>query len=276
MYFTEEDYRKIEKWLQGRAVKDSQLPPAKPLTGCEEVAILQENMNKRTNIHTIAEKCSESYFDFYNVTERNKVSGLSLKEAISYVPVDMRKPGLVITFLDRDNFWEVVQYEGTTKEHWDYISHWEDIKELPDNIKDTDTDITWGKKRKVFKLNIQVVPDPDGSETVEINPLEQSDFNLEDTIYIIRYNFDIKGNITLPNNCELQFEGGKLKIWEGVILDLNEVKITGVVGDIAEYMIQKDGSRVINYAKGQLNYTNGLEVYTGSEWKKLNIEAGVQ
>lgn len=278
MYFTEEDYKNIEKWLQHRAIKDSQLYCAKPLTGDEQVAILQEGVNKKVNIHQIAEKCSESYFDFYNVTERHKVFNLTLREAISYVPINIRKPGLVVTFLDKDNFWRVVQYEGTVKGHWDYENHWKDVKELPDDIKDTDQDITWGKKRKVLKLNVQVVPEPDGSETMEINPLEQSDFDQEDTVYIIRYNFDIRSriilpevrdNVTIPSNCEIRFEGGKLKLWENSLLDLNGAKITGVVGDIADYIIQEDGSRVINYAEGQLNYTDRLEIYTGSEWKKL-------
>lgn len=269
MYFTEEDYKNIEKWLQHRAIKDSQLYCAKPLTGNEQVVILQEGVNKKVNIHQITEKCSENYFDFYNVTERHKVFNLTLREAISYVPINIRKPGLVVTFLDKDNFWRVVQYEGTVKGHWDYESHWKDVKELPDDIKDTDQDITWGKKRKVLKLNVQVVPEPDGSETMEINPLEQTDFDQEDTIYIIKYNFDIRGNITIPDNCELHFEGGKLKIWEEIILDLNSAGLTGVIGDIDNYIVKEDGGTIINYAKGQLNYKDSLEVYTEEGWKSV-------
>lgn len=42
--------------------------------------------------------------------------------------------------------------------------------------------------------------------------LSQSDFNQGNTIYEIRYDFDLNGNtISIPDNCELKFEGGSLK-----------------------------------------------------------------
>lgn len=270
MYLTEEDYKKIEKWLQGRSVKDSQLPSVDSLNGCEEVAILQKGINKKVNIHQIAEECSKSYFDFYNVTERHKLCQLTLREAISYVPLKIRKPGLVITFLDKDNFWRIVQYVGTSVNHYDYLSHWVDLKPISDN-KDDIEEVSWGKKRKILPLNIKVIPDPEGTETIEINPLESTDFDTENTIYVIRYNFDIRGHITLPKNCELHFEGGSIKLWGGVILDLNNVKITGIVGDIEDYIIKEDGSTIQNYATGQMNYKESLKVYTGTEWREVAL-----
>lgn len=42
--------------------------------------------------------------------------------------------------------------------------------------------------------------------------LSQSDFNQANTIYEIRYDFDLNGNtISIPDNCELKFIGGSLK-----------------------------------------------------------------
>lgn len=42
--------------------------------------------------------------------------------------------------------------------------------------------------------------------------LSQSDFNQANTIYEIRYDFDLNGNtISIPENCELKFVGGSLK-----------------------------------------------------------------
>lgn len=42
--------------------------------------------------------------------------------------------------------------------------------------------------------------------------LSQSDFNKANTIYEIRYDFDLNGNtISIPDNCELKFVGGSLK-----------------------------------------------------------------
>lgn len=48
--------------------------------------------------------------------------------------------------------------------------------------------------------------------TKTINLLTQDVFNQSNTIYEIRYDFDLGGEtITLPNNCTLKFEGGSLK-----------------------------------------------------------------
>ena len=48
MFFTEEDYRKIEKWFSHRAIRDTQFPPANPLTGEELIALIQEGENRTT------------------------------------------------------------------------------------------------------------------------------------------------------------------------------------------------------------------------------------
>lgn len=67
--------------------------------------------------------------------------------------------------------------------------------------------------------------------------LSQSDFNQANTIYEIRYDFDLNGNtISIPDNCELKFIGGSLK--NGTInfnntLLSGDIKIkTNILGDI--------------------------------------------
>ena len=67
--------------------------------------------------------------------------------------------------------------------------------------------------------------------------LSQSDFNQANTIYEIRYDFDLNGNtISIPENCELKFVGGSLK--NGTInfnntLLSGDIKIkTNILGDI--------------------------------------------
>lgn len=52
--------------------------------------------------------------------------------------------------------------------------------------------------------------------------LSQSDFNQANTIYEIRYDFDLNGGtISIPNNCELKFVGGSLK--NGTIVFSNTI-----------------------------------------------------
>jgi hypothetical protein len=40
MFFTIDDYRKIEKWLKANGVKDSDMPSAKEFTGEELITIV--------------------------------------------------------------------------------------------------------------------------------------------------------------------------------------------------------------------------------------------
>ncbi len=56
-------------------------------------------------------------------------------------------------------------------------------------------------------MNIQVIP----QNIVEgINRLTQSAINTPDTIYIVRYDFEISEPVTLPYGCELRIEGGSI------------------------------------------------------------------
>ena len=47
MFFTQDDYRRIEKWLQHRAVSDSELPMADPISSTDFIAIVQNGVNKK-------------------------------------------------------------------------------------------------------------------------------------------------------------------------------------------------------------------------------------
>ena len=55
-----------------------------------------------------------------------------------------------------------------------------------------------------------------------VNTLTQAMINTANTIYIIQYDYILDGNIILPANCILQFEGGSIKNISG-----NNYKVTG-------------------------------------------------
>lgn len=62
-----------------------------------------------------------------------------------------------------------------------------------------------GKGYKILRKNIKTV------NNVKKNVLEQSMINSVNTIYEIRYDFDLNGaTITIPSGCTLTFEGGSL------------------------------------------------------------------
>lgn len=65
------------------------------------------------------------------------------------------------------------------------------------------------------------------------NVLLQEDFNHSNTIFIVRYDFDLNGKeLVLLDDCEIRFEGGTFK---NGTLNLNNAKVLGMVGDYKDY-----------------------------------------
>ena len=50
--------------------------------------------------------------------------------------------------------------------------------------------------------------------------LQQSDFLYENTIYVVRYDFIVNSNVTVPAGCVLRFEGGSIYVNSGCQLDV--------------------------------------------------------
>lgn len=288
MYFTQEDFRKIEKWLQQRAVRDTQLPLADALTGAEQLAIVQGGENKLVPLYAFVERLNDMDIpDFYNVTDRKNKAKITLREAINLVPVEQRRAGLVITFIDENDNWDIVQFKGQFTSQWNELNLWrglfegsfnarmyypddEDIAGIQDGnrkflkLKDRPYDKAnfSGKGMKILRKNLEgsracSIDDDDYYENV----LYQEDFNLENTIYIVRYDFLIKEHIRIPNGCELLFEGGTIK---GTSIDLNNCKLNGMVGLESDYIIDTE---VSNWAEGQIEFRNGrIQCWNGTEW----------
>lgn len=129
MYFTQEDYRKIENWLYKRSIKDNDLPIANSIKGNEKIPLLQDEENKISNIEDIAQYVGTTIIpDFYNITENNDdTSFKSLREALSKVPRSHQKLGLVITYRNIDDKWCIFQFTSKSLSAWNNTTYWEDI-----------------------------------------------------------------------------------------------------------------------------------------------------
>lgn len=131
MYFTQDDYRKIEKWLQQRAVKDSQLPQTDSIEGTETIAVVQNGENKVITLNEFIEQLTtldpflyasnHIYLPFKN--ESPECTRLQ-------VPCKKRRKGLWITYKDCDGKVIAEWYNGdnTCDEEWrdsaNWISYW--------------------------------------------------------------------------------------------------------------------------------------------------------
>lgn len=129
MYFTQEDYRKIENWLYKRSIKDNDLPIANSIKGNEKIPLLQNEENKISNIEDIAQYVGTTIIpDFYNITENNDdTSFKSLREALSKVPRSHQKLGLVITYRNINDKWCIFQFTSKSLSAWNNTTYWEDI-----------------------------------------------------------------------------------------------------------------------------------------------------
>ena len=127
MYFTTEDYKKIERWLQLRTKKDSDFKVAKTLTGKESIPILQDNENKLTTINEITKGLTiNNITDFFNVTAYNNADYSDLVDAVSSVPNTAKKIGLVISYR-KNNVWYIAQYRGANISTWEDTTYWDDL-----------------------------------------------------------------------------------------------------------------------------------------------------
>lgn len=237
MFFTQEDYRKIEKWLLANSVKDTEFAGASlPLKGNETVAFVQDGKN----VNVLLKDLIEQIFllgvsDFLNVTDKYGESYLTLSQAIQLIPFRSRKIGQVITFLDEDGKWKLFQFQGERVNQWNNATLWVDLIERRQGISIIDseyitatvdnlnqTSLTFEDKnynttdysglgRVYLRKNIQSVVNPNTGITYSTNLLTQDMLSKENTIYIIQYDYSLNyQTITIPEGCVLQFEGGSI------------------------------------------------------------------
>lgn len=292
MYFTEEDYRKIEKWLNNRAVKDTELLEADKLSGQERIAIVQNGINKVTTIKEITNVCIH---DFINVTTLVNKCNLSLQEAVNLVPTHKRKLGLAITYRSEKGNWIIMQFTGTSINQWNTLDCWKNVVDLNldeiHNIYADEEDITEvvsdGKSYFKFrdrhhnsdaftdKGKVIIRQNLTGSELCSIddedhiiNILTQDMIAEPNTIYVIQYNFDLQGEpIKVPSGSVLQFEGGSIN---NGTLTLDNTMVLGAY----TYSEIGDATIIGSFHTGQImTFKEGnrqlLKWWNGTEWKLI-------
>lgn len=289
MFFTQEDYRNIEKWLQTRAVKDTDLKESDPLLGKEEIAIIQDGKNKRTSLKQLV---SVVIHDFLNVTTLSNMCNLSLEDAVALVPPEKRKLGLAITYRTIKGNWVIMQFTGTSVNQWSMLSNWQNIVEanleelhnvyadeeditadvidgksylkLKDRHHNTDNFVDKGLiilRRNYTGTNACSVDDEDHI----INILTQDMIGEASTIYVVQYNFDLQGeNLSLPKDCVLLFKGGSINNGS---LTLNNTSVLGA----AEYSEMGNAIFLGSFNTGQVmtfaeNERQLLKWYDGRNW----------
>lgn len=226
MFFTEEDYRKIEKWLVSKGVMDTQFSPATTLDGNETIAIVQNGKNVNTTIDALVEKLFLlGVNDFLNITDKYNQPAISLIQAISLIPFRHRKIGQVITFLNEDNKWVIYQFQGSSLTQWNNPTQWVNVigSAITGELVPDEEDLTGIKEgdKTVLKFKNKAYSTANFSGLGRVylrkniaggkNILTQQMINQENTRYILQYDYDLNGQtITIPANCVIEFEGGSI------------------------------------------------------------------
>lgn len=168
MFFTQEDYRKIEKWLLANSRKDTDfVGAATPLKGNEILAIVQNGQNMKVSLKDFIDQLFLlGVSDFVNITTKFGESNISLSQAIQLIPFRSRKIGQVITFLDENGEWKLFQFQGERVNQWNNTTLWVD---LGDNIN---------LGRYIFKNNLCGAPSDIG-EYNDLSSVASSPFNLD-------------------------------------------------------------------------------------------------
>lgn len=263
MYFTQEDYRKIEAYLKSKAARDTSFDSATtPLQGNETIVLVQGGKNVNTTVSDIVSQFfALGVSDFINVTDKYGISYNTLDEAIRVIPWRSRKVGQVITFLNEQGEWHLYQYQGESILTWNNTTLWVDLLEsrivnsiLPDqedltmtepdadgnsymHFKDKDYSIDdfSGLGRVYLRKNLQTLTDPNTGETRLINYLTQTMVGKENVIYHIQYDYNLNGQtIIIPEGCVLLFEGGSIS--NGTI-NCTNTEILGTLGGFESDLI---------------------------------------
>lgn len=128
MFFTQEDYKNIEQWLQRNSVKDTEFQEALPAKGNEWMVITQDGYNRKVRLVDFVKLIQElGVQDFINVTDNYNARNITLETAIKLIPYRSRKEGQVITFLNEENNWETYQFTGTLNQ-WNILECWNNQK----------------------------------------------------------------------------------------------------------------------------------------------------
>lgn len=253
MFFTQEDYRKIEKWLLANSRKDTDfVGAATPLKGNETVVLVQNSKNVRVSLKDLINQIFLlGVSDFLNVTDKFNAPLITIEQAIQLIPFKSRKLGQVITFLNEDNVWGIYQFQGDSINQWNNPTLWiqvignSNIEVVPDNEDITGTKVGnrlilsfankkyepnkfSGLGRVYLRKNVVNVEDPVTGNMVTMNYLQQSMITKENTIYIVQYSYDLnKQTISIPEGSILLFEGGDIN--NGTI-NCNSTIIVGKFG----------------------------------------------
>lgn len=194
------------------------------------------------------------------------------QEARLNIPSKYRRHGLWISYYIDKHYTEYFKgnnQDATIDTVWQRDDMWQSVFDVEQYYPDEE-DLTVIDNKLQFKNNEYKPDSYSGMGRVYIrkniqngvNYIYQSIFSKPNTIYIIRYDFDLAGNtIILPENCTLDFYGGSLRNGKLILNNTRFLHIPVNYNDILK--VDVEGT----VAEGQIVYVNGKYKYwNGTKW----------
>lgn len=258
------------------------------------ITFIQEILDKGTGekLSKILNRINHVYLNFKGNKEATRAS----------LPLELQRRGIWITYDTNDSIVTEMYKGGDIRGDWEQIPDVEFVRsnasKIPDgaiipehlspalwemlleehtiiNMPD-DEDLTHNCRVLKFKDRQYCPSDPQGKGYVilrrnwigGINVLEQDKISEANTIYEIRYNFDLKGNLlTLPESVTLLFNGGSIN--NGTLI-CNKTNILGIskLTDIGDVTV------LGTFDEGLVMAMDGtIKWYDGTEWRKIESDA---
>lgn len=134
-----------------------------------------------------------------------------------------------------------------------------DVLKFADRYKDTFGHVEKGYI--ILRKHIADIITENGHE--DDNVLTQDMLSRENTIYEVRYDFNLNGQtITVPNRCVLLFKGGKFRNGN---LNCNGTVVRNVAGDIYD-VIPSTGEQKLSSGTTRWTSDGFIEWWNGTEW----------
>ena len=258
------------------------------------ITFIQEILDKGTGekLSKILNRINHVYLNFKGNREATRAS----------LPLELQRRGIWITYDTNDSIVTEMYKGGDIRGDWEQIPDVEFVRsnasKIPDgaiipehlspalwemlleehtiiNMPD-DEDLTHNCRVLKFKNRQYCPSDPQGKGYIilrrnwvgGINILEQDKISEANTIYEIRYNFDLKGNLlTLPESVTLLFNGGSIN--NGTLI-CNKTNILGIskLTDIGDVTV------LGTFDEGLVMAMDGtIKWYDGTEWRKIESDA---
>lgn len=192
MSFTREQIKEIKEKLALLGSKDNNLPIADlPLEGNETIAIIQDGNNKKVSVDNFYEQfenyINQSKVDFFNVSVyamnisgETEIADYTLDQAIDLCPEEVRKSGQVITFLDKNNNWQIWQFISSDPTNWDNVEeYWKNLEDkigLGIRLTSSVSDIQFGTQQDIV-FHFETI---DGGNASNIKIYRNSELNLNE------------------------------------------------------------------------------------------------